>query len=99
MTVITAVELREKLGEIVTLVDSGEDVLLRYRNNKTIKLVSTTPKKEKNNNSFHQFLDYLNSPEYDQYLKEVRERNNDDILTLYENDPRAEKLYFRSLRK
>jgi antitoxin (DNA-binding transcriptional repressor) of toxin-antitoxin stability system len=42
MRIITAVELRTDLQEIIRIVESGQDVVLSYRNKTPIRLVSNS---------------------------------------------------------
>jgi|GEM_PF-2601705 antitoxin (DNA-binding transcriptional repressor) of toxin-antitoxin stability system len=92
MTTITAVELRNKLEEIIDLINkTGDEMILTYRGGKQIKLSPVTkPKKTKTQKA----LEYFNSPEYIEKLKTY----NLDIPELDGKNPTQEKINIRNLK-
>ena len=92
MTTITAVEFRNKLEEIIDLINkTGDEIILTYRGGKQIKLSPVTkPKKSKGQKA----LEYFSSPEYIEKLKTY----NLDIPELDEKNPGQEKINIRNLR-
>ena len=92
--IITALELRNRLAEIIDLVNSGTEVFIKYRGKPTVKLNATTkPQKTKG----QQLLEYFSSPEYDEKIR-LRQLNRPEIPELDEKNPRQEKMNMRQLR-
>ena len=93
MTTITAVELRERLEEIIDLINkTGEEIILSYRGNKKIRLVPFSIKRKKSRAQL--LLEKLNSKEYTERLK----RYNLNMPELDEQNPHQEKLNIRKAR-
>jgi len=97
MTTITAVELRERLEEIIDLInETGEDMILSYRGGaKKIKLspISFLKKKSKAQKA----LEYFTSKEYINKASDLK-LGRLNIPELDENNPHQEKLNIRKSR-
>lgn len=91
---ISALELRNRLAEIIDLVNSGTEVFIKYRGKPVVKLNPTVkPKKSK----AQKLLEYLASPEYDEKVR-LRQLNRPEIDELDEKNPKQEKMNMRQLR-
>ncbi len=92
MFVISALELRKNLGDIFQKVATGQEIIVKYRNNTKIKLSPYSTKKPKKvKTQVQKLFDYLDSQKHTKVLANLA---NNPLLD--EKNPAQEKMNIRN---